>query len=77
MNLTDFFFLLGDIFQWTFQLFEFIGNAFNYFLIILGLGGFCYWMNVQRKLNSAANVPIEIKDNQGWYKDSSSNKQIK
>jgi len=77
MNLTDFFFLLGDIFQWTFQIFEIIGNAFNYFLIILGLGGFCYWMNIQRKHNNAANVPIEIKDHEGWYKDSSSNKQIK
>ena len=77
MNSTDFFFLLGDIFQWTFQIFEIIGNAFNYFLIILGFGGFFYWMNIQRKLNNAADVPIEVEDSKEWYKDSSKNRQIK
>ena len=77
MNSTDFFFLLGDIFQWTFQIFEIIGNAFNYFLLILGFGGFFYWMNIQRLFNGVANVPVETKDNKEWYKDASKRRQIK
>ncbi|MBL6667888.1 MAG: hypothetical protein ISP69_04355 [Crocinitomicaceae bacterium] len=69
MNSTDFFFLLGDIFQWTFQIFEFIGNFVNYFFILLIFGGLCYWMTVQKRLNKLSNVPIEVKDNKGWYKE--------
>ncbi|MCH1480151.1 hypothetical protein OAF64_06865 [Crocinitomicaceae bacterium] len=69
MNSTDFFFLLGDLFQWTFGIFELIGNLFNYFLILVISGGLCYWMNIQRKLNDLSNVPVEIKDNEGWYKN--------
>jgi hypothetical protein len=69
MNSTDFFFLLGDLFQWTFGIFELIGNLFNYILILVISGGLCYWMNIQRKLNDLSNVPVEIKDNEGWYKN--------
>ena len=69
MNSTDFFFLIGDLFQWTFEIFELIGNLFNYFLILVISGGLCYWMNIQRKLNDLSNVPVEIKDNEGWYKN--------
>lgn len=69
MNSTDFFLLLGDIFQWTFQIFELIGNAFNYFLILVISGGLCYWMTVQKRLNKLSNVPVEVKDNKGWYKE--------
>jgi hypothetical protein len=69
MNSTDFFFLLGDLFQWTFGIFKLIGNLFNYFLILVISGGLCYWMNIQRKLNDLSNVPVEIKDNEGWYKN--------
>jgi hypothetical protein len=69
MNSTDFFFLIGDLFQWTFGIFELIGNLFNYFLILVISGGLCYWMNIQRKLNDLSNVPVEIKDNEGWYKN--------
>ena len=69
MNSTDFFFLLGDLFQWTFGIFELIGHLFNYFLILVISGGLCYWMNIQRKLNDLSNVPVEIKDNEGWYKN--------
>ena len=76
MNSTDFFFLLGDVFQWTFQIFEIIGNAFNYLLIITGFVGFIYWMNIQRRFNDVSDVPVEVKDNKGWYKDDSK-RQIK
>ena len=69
MNSTDFFYLLGDLFQWIFGIFELIGNLFNYFLILVISGGLCYWMNIQRKLNDLSNVPVEIKDNEGWYKN--------
>jgi hypothetical protein len=34
-------------------------------------------MNIQRKLNDAADVPVEVKDNEGWYKDTSKKGQIK
>jgi hypothetical protein len=27
-------------------------------------------MNIQRKSNAKANVPAEIKENAGWYKES-------
>jgi hypothetical protein len=26
-------------------------------------------MNIQRKFNDLSNVPVEIKDNEGWYKN--------
>lgn len=69
MNSTDFFFLLGDIFQWTFQAFEFIGNLVNYFFILLIFGGLCYWMNIQKRLSSLSNVPVEVEEGKGWYKE--------
>ena len=69
MNSTAYFFLLGDLFQWTFGIFELSGNLFSYFLILVISGGLCYWMNIQRKLNDLSNVPVEIKDNEGWYKN--------
>ena len=59
MTLSDIFWGIGDIFQWTFQIFEVIGNSFNYFLIaVVGFGGLFYWLNLQRKFNAkAANDP--------------------
>lgn len=69
MNSTDFFFLLGDIFQWTFQAFELIGNLVNYFFILLIFSGLCYWMTVQKRLSSLSNVPAEVKEGKGWYKE--------
>ena len=77
MSSTDFFYALGDLFQWTFGIFEIIGNSFNYFLIFVGFGGFFYWMNLQRKFNEKSNVPVEIKDNTGWYKENADKKQLK
>ena len=76
MNSTDFFFLLGDIFQWTFQIFELIGNAVNYSLITLGFVGFFYWMNYQVKFNKMSDVPAEIKDAREWYKEGSNKSQL-
>jgi predicted membrane protein len=69
MNSTDIFFFIAEIFQMTFLIFEFIGNFVNDFFILLIFGGLCYWMTVQRKLNKLSNVPAEIKDNEGWYKE--------
>jgi len=69
MNSTDFFFLLGDLFQWTFGIFELIGNLVNYILMLVIFGGLCIWMIIQAKLNRLSNVPVEIKNNEGWYKN--------
>ena len=77
MSSTDFFFLIADVFQWTFQIFELIGNAVNYSLIILGFGGFFYWMNYQVKFNKMSDVPAEIKDAREWYKEGSNKSQLK
>ena len=54
MTLAGFFYTLADIFQWTFQIFEIIGNSFNYSLIVLGFIGLFYWLNKQRKFNIEA-----------------------
>ena len=69
MNSTDFFFLLGDLFQWTFGIFELIGNLVNYILMLVIFGGLCILMIIQAKLNRLSNVPVEIKNNEGWYKN--------
>jgi hypothetical protein len=58
-------------------LFDVIGNFFNNAIIVLGFVGFAYWMNTQRKFNAASNVPVEIKDNEGWYKEAADKKQLK
>jgi hypothetical protein len=76
MNSTDIIYSIGHLFQWSFGFFEVVGNVFNTILILLGFAGFFYWMNTQRKFNEKANVPVDIKDNTGWYNDSSK-KQLK
>lgn len=53
---------LADLFQWTFQIFEVIGNSFNYAVIVLGFIGLFYWLNYQAKFNKQAkNNPNQIK----------------
>lgn len=48
--------------QWTFGIFEVIGNSFNYFLVVLGFVGFAIWMNMQKKYNAEAEAnPNQIK----------------
>jgi hypothetical protein len=62
MTLLEFFNGLGDIFLWTFQMFEMIGNSFNYTLIVLGFVGLFIWLNKQRKYNQEAeNNPDQLK----------------
>ena len=77
MSSTDIFFLIADVFQWTFQIFELIGNLVNYALILLIFGGLCYWMTVQRRLNTLSDVPAEVKDAREWYKEGSNKTQLK
>jgi len=48
--------------------FEMIQNYFNTALILLGFFGFYFWMRTQNRLSAKSNVPVEVKDNQGWYK---------
>jgi hypothetical protein len=68
MTTTEIIYAIGDLFQWSFGFFEFVGNYFNTMLIILGFFGFGYWMNLQRKMSAQSNVPVDVKDNEGWYK---------
>jgi hypothetical protein len=77
MSTTDFFYAIADLAQNLFLLFDVIGNFFNNAIIVLGFVGFAYWMNTQRKFNAASNVPVEIKDNEGWYKEAADKKQLK
>lgn len=65
MTFSDFFYALGDIFQWTFN---FLQNDFwlvgfmNYGLLTLGFIGFFIWMFKQKKYNDAAKSnPNQIK----------------
>ena len=45
---------------------------------ILGwFAGFYYWMSIQKKFNDLSNIPVEIKDNEGWYNKSPKNNQLK
>lgn len=77
MNSADFFWKLGDYFQSAFVFYEIVQNYFNYFLLGLGFFGFFYWMNIQRKLSSKADVPSEVSNANfpGWY--NGDKKQIK
>ena len=62
MKSADIFHLLGDLLQWTFGIFEMIGNIFNYGVILLGFIGMFYWLNLQRKFNAQAKSnPNQIK----------------
>lgn len=62
MSSSDIFWGIGDLMQWTFGIFEVIGNSFNYFLVVLGFVGFAIWMNMQKKYNAEAEAnPNQIK----------------
>lgn len=67
---TDFVYNMGEFFEWSFGFYEFIQNYFNDFLLFLGFFGFLYWMNIQNQLSKKSNVPIDAKENVGWYKNS-------
>jgi len=77
MSSTDIFYTIADLMQSTFVIFEIAGNAINFAFILLGFVGFGYWMNLQRKFNSESTVPVEIKDNTGWYKNDDGSKKLK
>jgi hypothetical protein len=49
MTLSEFFHGLGDLFQWTFQIFEMIGNNLNDAFLLLGFFGFIFWMTKRRQ----------------------------
>ena len=68
MTWTDFVYKIGDAFQWAFGFFEFVQNYFNTALILLGFFGFYYWMTTKKRLSAKSNVPVDIKENEGWYK---------
>jgi len=62
MSSSTFFYGIADFLQWTFGFFEFVGNKFNYSLIVLGFVGLFYWLNTQKKLNDkASNDPNQLK----------------
>jgi hypothetical protein len=62
MSPTTLFHAIGDFLTWTFGIFEFIGNSFNYAVILLGFVGLFYWLNLQRKFNAQAeNDPNKLK----------------
>jgi hypothetical protein len=77
MNSADFFWKLGDLFERAFVFYEIVQNHFNYFLLGLGFFGFFYWMFIQIKLSSKADVPSEVSnaDFHNWY--NGDKKQIK
>ncbi len=77
MTLTDIVYFIADLTQATFIVFEIVGNGFNYLLILLGFAGFAYWMNFQRKANKKANVPTEVNNMTGWYKENPESKILK
>ena len=63
MNSNVIFEALGDLIIWsTSMVFDNIGNAFNYSMIVLGFIGLFYWLNYQKKFNQEAeNNPDQIK----------------
>ncbi|MFT5777133.1 MAG: hypothetical protein ACI837_000064 [Crocinitomicaceae bacterium] len=56
MSSYDFFWGLGDIFQWVLSPLDSIGNIFNYTLIVVGFIGMFIWLNKQHKFNKAAEA---------------------
>lgn len=77
MTSTDVIYLIADLAQTSFVIFEIIGNGFNNLLILCGFAGFAYWMNFQRKASKKATVSTEAKDISGWYKDNPETKILK
>jgi hypothetical protein len=62
MSSSDFFYGIADFLTWTFGFFEWIGNKFNYSMIVLGFFGLFFWLNTQRKFNDkAAKDPSKLK----------------
>lgn len=62
MNSNTIFEAIASLLQWTFGIFEVIGNSFNYAMIVLGFIGLFFWLKTQKKFNDeAANNPNQMK----------------
>lgn len=63
MNSNVVFETIGDLIIWSTSIvYDNIGNAFNYSMIVLGFIGLFYWLNYQNKSNQEAkNNPDQIK----------------
>lgn len=45
---------IADFLVWTFGIFEFIGNSFNWLVIIGGFVGLFIWLFMQKRYNEEA-----------------------
>lgn len=62
MNSNTIFEAIAELMQWTFGIFEVIGNGFNNAVIILGFVGLFFWLKTQNAFNNkAANDPNQLK----------------
>ncbi len=62
MSSTPIFQAIADGLQWSFQFFDWVGDKFNYFLIVVGFFGLFFWLAKQKKFNDqAAKDPNQLK----------------
>ncbi|MCT4562584.1 MAG: hypothetical protein N4A41_14545 [Crocinitomicaceae bacterium] len=63
MGSSSVFYAIADfMYDYAFIPFEYVGNMFNYAMIVLGFFGMLYWLNWQRKFNEQAkNNPGQLK----------------
>jgi len=55
-SFTDLVYATGDLFTWTFQILDVLGNFPNYLFAVLMFFGVIYWLNWQRKLSAEAKA---------------------
>ena len=62
MNSNVIFEAIASFVQWTFGIFEVLGNGFNNLAILLGFFGLFFWLRTQKKFNDkAANDANQLK----------------
>ena len=57
MTLNEIWYLIGDIFEWTFQWLQndfWLTSFMNTGILVLGFIGLIFWLNTQRKFNEEA-----------------------
>jgi len=54
MTFTDFIYGLGNIIDATLSFLPTLGNYANYSIIVIGVIGLFYWLNLQNKYNKKA-----------------------
>lgn len=54
MNVNQIIAPIGDFLEWTFGVFEIIGNSFNNLVIIFGFVALIFWLIKQKKYNAQA-----------------------